>query len=936
MHEQPSNHSVLKNYEAKLAAIYQNSPLLSMHANFAFETIDKLGEGGMGVVYKVRDKRLGRLAALKMILSKSAGDGDRKRFLREARITAKLDHPSIPAVFEAGETPDSQLYLLMRLIRGETLRTVLEEVKTQGTIQDRRPELLQIVLKVAEALAYAHKQGIIHRDLKPENIMVGDFGEVLVLDWGVAKDISSEESASDEQFLISTITEDTLAQAGLTMAGAIVGTLGYMAPEQLSGEAVGAEADVFALGIILTEVLTGTKAIKAETEVELLALNCMGTTESPRKQDKTVPRDLDWLARSAMEADPTKRLRDAREMVLGLRAYLADKELPGYRYSSLQRIVKFARKRTGALVSSVAILVFITSLSSLWLSLERSERLATENKLKAEQETKQRIKAEVQADDAQAILSLFNEALGLVQRGAPEDQISPRIDKALKLSERSEQALLRSARIYKLGQMKEAAQALFDELVEQFPPAYEALFALHLMELENSRKPFHVTAHLNKIVQLATERGDENEFTLYIEGCSAQSRGDLEKALQCYLKVEKYSTRMTWVYNNRGLIHVDKGDLELALKDYNKALSIQPRSSDTLVNIGNLYNKQKQYETAIKFYNRAIEADGKKVQAYFNLGIVYENQKNHSAAFENYTRALKIDPTYAQAYYCRGAMQTDLGQLRPALIDLTAALLLKANATTYFQRGRCLAKLGNWKKAVADYDKAIELKPRYDDCHFNRANLFARQGMYKEALKGYNKAISLNRAIAKYYTNRGNLYKEKRDYKRALQDHMQALRLDDRSAEVHYSLAQLYYVKSDWEQALKTYKMVIERDPNHADAHYNLGIVYTKLERIDQAIRSYTQTLAISPKYARAYVNRGILYAFKHLYEESLRDYAKAIAINPDLPNSYLARANLFTELKKDDLAIADFELFIQRFPKHPKIMGVKRMLEHLKGNKKK
>ncbi|MDF1666696.1 MAG: serine/threonine-protein kinase [Planctomycetota bacterium] len=273
----------VKAYESGLQQLFQSTPLLSLHARFAFETLGKIGEGGMGSVYQVKDLRFDRVAALKLLNDKNATEHSRLRFLREAKITAKLDHPAIPPVHEIGLTVDGDLYMIMRMIRGKTLNEVIKECHDLGKLERR--ELIEIMIKVAEAVAYAHSQGIIHRDLKPDNIMVGEFGEVLVIDWGIAKDLKEGEAEESDKILESVLSKCDLEQVGVTVSGTMVGTPGYMAPEQIDGAQIDENSDVFALGVILVEILTGKRAVSGDTTIDRVAITASGSSMSPRDID---------------------------------------------------------------------------------------------------------------------------------------------------------------------------------------------------------------------------------------------------------------------------------------------------------------------------------------------------------------------------------------------------------------------------------------------------------------------------------------------------------------------------------------------------------------------------------------------------------------------------------------------------------------------------
>jgi serine/threonine-protein kinase len=233
---------------------------------------ERIGVGGMGEVYRCGDDALRRDLAIKVIKPEMLGDHDaEERFLREARLTGALQHPGIVPVHNLGRLADGRLYYTMKLVRGRTLADLLHD-EPDGP--ERLPRLLPVVEKVCQAMAYAHSRGVLHRDLKPSNVMVGEFGEVQVMDWGLAKELSRAEpvtpsgEATQDVETVGRVEE----AAGLSRAGAALGTPAYMPPEQAAGDwdIVDERADVFALGAILCEVLTGQPPYQGTGRDDLL------------------------------------------------------------------------------------------------------------------------------------------------------------------------------------------------------------------------------------------------------------------------------------------------------------------------------------------------------------------------------------------------------------------------------------------------------------------------------------------------------------------------------------------------------------------------------------------------------------------------------------------------------------------------------------------
>src|ERR1051325_4669300 len=223
-----------------------------------YQVIGEHGRGGLGRVSRAYDRELCRDVAIKELIS---GDHvSELRFLREALITARLEHPGIVPVHEAGRWPNGMPFYAMKLVSGRPLRDLIAERPTV----DQRIGLLHHVIAVADAIAYAHGRNIIHRDLKPANVIVGDFGETIVIDWGLAKDLSA--SADEPTIAGSPSPSPSSSGNDLTATGAVLGTPSYMAPEQERGEHVDQRADVFAIGAMLWELCSLQKVPPADAQ----------------------------------------------------------------------------------------------------------------------------------------------------------------------------------------------------------------------------------------------------------------------------------------------------------------------------------------------------------------------------------------------------------------------------------------------------------------------------------------------------------------------------------------------------------------------------------------------------------------------------------------------------------------------------------------------
>ena len=294
-----------------------------------YEILAKLGEGGMGVVYRAHDERLGREVAIKVLPSEVAGDPERRqRFEHEARATGRVNHPNLLAIYDLGEH-EGVLYLVTELLDGATLRTRL------GEGLPPRESVLGWARGILDGLAAAHARGIVHRDLKPENLFLTSDGRIKILDFGLAKLVESTASP-----LAATRT-----WTRMTGSGHIVGTVGYMAPEQVRGATVDARTDLFAFGAILYELLSGRRAFQRESPFDTLAAIL---TESPAPLGADVAPPLARLVERCLEKDPARRFQSAFDLALALDALAGAVPVPIAPAS--------ASPRTGAV--TVAVLAF--------------------------------------------------------------------------------------------------------------------------------------------------------------------------------------------------------------------------------------------------------------------------------------------------------------------------------------------------------------------------------------------------------------------------------------------------------------------------------------------------------------------------------------------------------------------------------------------------
>ena len=318
-----------------------------------YEIIARIGEGGMGEVWRARDQRIGRDVAVKVLSeSYTAGDERVRRFEQEARAAGALNHPGLVTIFDVGSTEGSP-YIVMELLEGQTLREVIGEIDTKP-IPVRKS--VDYAIQIASALAVAHEKGIIHRDLKPENIFITSDGRVKILDFGLAK-LAEDSPNGDGQIK---------AVRHLTSAGIVVGTPGYMSPEQVRAQPLDHRTDIFSLGSVLYEMLTGRPAFDCFSAVETMHAVLNVEPPSLSAVDPGIPYALDTIVRHCMEKNPRERFQSARDLAFQLRMLPDVQEtLSGIRRVSIAPTASAIAKAVGRRISlRAAILTAVVSLAA--------------------------------------------------------------------------------------------------------------------------------------------------------------------------------------------------------------------------------------------------------------------------------------------------------------------------------------------------------------------------------------------------------------------------------------------------------------------------------------------------------------------------------------------------------------------------------------------
>ncbi|MCA8948251.1 MAG: tetratricopeptide repeat protein [Planctomycetes bacterium] len=913
---------------------------------------DEIGRGGVGIVYRGKDVELGREVAMKVLSEHHVANPDViDRFIEEAQIGGQLQHPGIVPVYEIGLQHDDRPYFAMKLIQGETLAAQLAR---RPDVESDRPRLLAIYEQICQTMAYAHARRVVHRDLKPENVMIGAFGEVQVVDWGFAKVLAvtagepvRQPAANDVALdqAVATIRSD--GRGGESVVGAVLGTPAYMPPEQALGDVdrMDLRSDVFGLGGILCEILTGAPPFRGEPGEALLAAARGRVEDAHARLDRCgADGSLVELCRQCLQPSPADRPADAGQVAAVVHEYLASLE-DRARQAQIKAAEARVRARATLLLSAAAMLAVLLG-GGGYLYLEQEAAARTERATARVQDASEKGRSALAAartagpEDVVRWQAATAAAAQVELLAADEDVSVTTRERIAELvatiTDENGAAATARAQARRDRDMRDALVAIVvDSTAGKLSPSehdqrqrlvreYDDLFASYLSigriaDLEDEA----VTAGLRggaiatdlavaldhwaaarrqlerdgrtppgpdaaRLRRLARRVDPDDEWRNAARDVMAAETLDIDR-------LQRLTADIDWDDLPPTSIQLLASSLwEAGARD--RAIALLRRGFD---------RHPQSFALAFHLGSRLSEsatADPQEALAYFRsarairvlpvcterIAWLKDTVGDRDGALEDLERILADDPESIGALNTLGVVCLNAGQYERGLETLQKAAGLSTGRVGVLTNiGNCWLAQEDYEEAATAYERALEVDPDYVNCLGNYGAALHNLGRLDEAERFALRAIELDASNPQPYTTLGNIHGDRNELDEALAAFQRAIELGPREIEPLHNLAELHRRRGELEPALDCDRRALALAPDDPRLHASLAKTLVVSGQPAEALDVATKAQARFGEHA------GVLDALARAQDatgrraEAVANWNRVIELRPEHPDAY-------------------------------------------------
>ncbi len=863
-----------------------------------YEIVEELGKGGMGKVYRVDDKKIKEEVALKLLKPEIAADERTiARFSNELKLARKISHRNVCRMYDLSEEQGTH-YITMEYVPGEDLKTTIKRVGQLSV-----GKAVSVAKQVCEGLIEAHRLGVIHRDLKPQNIMLDKEGNARIMDFGIARSIKAK---------------------GITDVGMIIGTPEYMSPEQVEGKEADQTSDVYALGVILYEMVTGKVPFKGDTPLSIAVKQKSEVPRNPKEINPQIPEDLQNFILKCLHKDKKNRYQSARETYSELgkieeRIPTEERIIPDKKLE-----IKPLRKRWNTFILPGVLIIVAAIIIGGYFLFNRI--------LKKEKPPEPTPISGMKWENSIAVL--------------PFVDLSPQKDQEYFCDGMTDDIISKLSRIEELKVSSRTSVMRYKNTEKDIKEIGRELAVAAILEgsIQKEKNRIRVSAQLINV---------EDNFHLWSETYDRKLESvfdiqdDVSNAIAKALKIKLTETKVAelrkvptesmdayeFYLQGRSLFYnYEKAKNEQAIAMFKKALELDSSFSLANAGISLCYSQYKNSgwdedekwlilaEDAAK---RAIDLDANSAEAHFALGFVYEQRKQYEQMEREMRHVLKLNPSHAHAHDSLGDIfHRAKGKLEDALYEYNLALMSDSFLLPSFINIACVkTKQGKYRDAKKILLRSIEIHEKSERPLINLGRIHRFQGEYKRSLQALNKAVMLNPSGIDAYLELGLTYALMKNFNAARSEANLITEISsipkEKNFPVLYLFGRISLEEGNWQAALENFEHALrirggisrEKEPKSGvsldDIHNMLAETYLRQKNFKAAIQEYNKMndlpvgnwQADEFMWAKRHYKMAIAYKMMKDLSNAKREYEIFLQLwkdaDPDIPEIIDAKKRL-------------------------------------------